>query len=308
MAATPMNTTQFRDTFEPVLIDDYMLINSQLEPEWDKFVKVTTGRKLGIENQVMQYGLGVAQLKQEGQNVPYAAGGQSYKSTFIKATYALAFALTEEAMEFNELQDLLSQYSEELPRAQLEAKEIVCASVINFGFTNTANYLGGDAQPLFSTAHPVQGGTYSNMLAVGADLSEAAAEQLLIQVRLAVDEDNRPMMLKPVALEVPPGLEYTAARILRSEYRTGTANNDVSAIVALGRLKATPTIITRMTNTRAFQISTDAKDGLQLKYGWKARVKMEGDFESGNMRVKSSENYAVTWTNPRTKYASAGGP
>ncbi len=303
--ATPMNTTQFRDTFEPVLIDKYELIASRLPTEWDKFVEVTKGRKLGIENQVMQFGLGVAQVKPQGAPIAYASGGQSYKSTFIKVTYGIAFALTEEAMEFNELQDLLDQYSKELPVAINEAQELVCAAVINNAFSNS--YLGGDSVPFASLLHPIQGGTYSNKLSAGADLSEAAVEQLQIQIRTAVDENNRPMSLHPVNLECAPANEFTACRILRSDYTPGSANNAVNATKVLGRLSSTPVVITRMTNTRQFQISTDADIGLQWKYGWKPRTKFEGDFESGNMRAKSTFNGACTWTNPRTKFFSQGG-
>lgn len=300
----PMTTQQFKDAYEPVLIADYALGESRLKPQWSKFTKVVPSRKLAIENKVQMYGLGIAQLKPEGNSITYEGGGESYKSTFIKQTFAIGFAVTEEAMEFDEHMDIMAEYGPELPVAQNEAQEIVCANVLNNAFNNTAQP-GPDGVAFVASNHPIQSGTYSNILATPADLSEASLEQLRIQVMNAVDMNGRPIDLQVDRLLIGNDNVFVADRILKSMLRSGTGNNDMNALRDGGYIPEVQ-LVRRLTNQKAYFLQTNQKNGIELMYGWRAKVKYEGDFDTGNMRGKSTLNYAVSWTNPRALYASQG--
>lgn len=272
--------------------------------EWDKVFDTEDSRK-AFEEDVLETGFGAAQVKAEGSNVAYDKGLQGWTARYVHETIALAFAITEEAIEDNLYQRLGPKYSRALARAMQHTKEIKGASILNNGFD--ANYAGGDGVALLSGSHPLlHGGTASNILATPADLSEQAIEDLLIMIRKSTDDRGVPVALKAMKLITAPEGEYDAIRLTRSTMRVGTADNDISAIVSKGVFNQDPVTITRLTDADAWFIKTDAPEG--MKHMRRVRIKrgIQGDFETGNMRYKSRERYVFGWTDWRAIFGSAG--
>lgn len=303
--ATPMNSAQFKDIVEPLLNKVFDGLYKQTEDEWTPIFKVEQGIQRRFQEDVVLAGFGVAQEKPEGTPFVYDNGGQAYTVPYVHKTYGLAFALTEELMEDGDHISIGRTYSEQLARSMKESKEIVHANILNRAFSNS--FAGGDGVSLLNTAHPLfQGGTFSNKLSVAAQLSEASVEQLLIQIRNAVDERNKKISLKGRRLIVPPSLMFTAERILRSTLRSGTGNNDINAMKNMGMLPDGIHVMSRLTSATAYYIQTDALRGLMHYTRSAVRRGMEGDFETSSMRYKSRERYAAGWTDPRGLYGSEG--
>ncbi|MCB1792546.1 MAG: hypothetical protein KDJ24_19720 [Gammaproteobacteria bacterium] len=272
--------------------------------EWDKVFDTEDSRK-AFEEDVLETGFGAAQIKAEGSNIAYDRGMQGWTARYEHETIALAFAITEEAIEDNLYQRMGPKYAKALARALQHTKEIKGASILNHAFDT--NYAGGDGKPLIAADHPLLGGGVgSNILGTPADIDEASIEQLLIQIRKCVDDRNVPIALRAMKLVVAPEDEYDSIRLTRSTMRVGTANNDISAIVAKGVFNEDPITITRLTDPDAWFIKTDAPDG--LKHMRRVRVKrgVQGDFESGNMRYKARERYSFGWTDWRSIFGSQG--
>ena len=272
--------------------------------EWDKVFDIEDSRK-AFEEDILEAGFGAAQVKSEGSNIAYDKGMQGWTARYVHETIALAFAITEEAIEDNLYQRLGPKYSRALARAMQHTKEIKGAAILNNGFSGS--YAGGDGVALFSAAHPLlSGGTASNILSTPADLSEQAIEDLLIMIRKATDDRGVPIALRAMKLIVPPELEYDSIRLTRSTMRVGTADNDISAIVSKGVFNQDPVTITRLSDADAWFIKTDSPEG--MKHMRRVRIKrgVQGDFETGNMRYKSRERYSFGWTDWRSIYGSAG--
>lgn len=300
-----MTTAEFRDTVSPVLNTCFKGIYNKHAPEWKTLFKSETALKRKFEEEYVMYGLGTAKIKGEGAGVSYDKGGISYRVRFEPLVYAIAFSITEELVEDGEHLNMGKLYAEHAARGILEAEEIVHADIFNRA--QDANYLGGDGVPLLSTAHPLAtGGTFSNRLTNAVQLSEASLEDLLIKVRTAVDERGKFISLKPQRLIVSPHNEYEATRILQSMNRSGTANNDVNAIRALGKLPANPFLLTRLTKTEGYYIQTDAPRGLIHKDRRPLKSAIEGEFETGNLRQKWHHRYVANWVDPRCLYGSEG--
>ena len=259
-----------------------------------------------FEEEVMLSGFGQAPVKGEGSAITYDTAGESFTARYTHETIALAFAITEEAVEDNLYDKLSARYTRALARSMSNTKQVKASSVLNNAFDNT-NYKGGDGVSLINSAHPtVGGGNWSNTLATAADLNETSLEQALIDISLFIDERGLKIALRGMKLIAPPTLQFTAERILKSEQRTGTADNDINAIKSGGYLPDGFAINHFLTDPDAWFIKTDAPNGLKHFVRSPLKTALEGDFETGNVRYKARERYSFGWSDPRAIYGSPG--
>jgi hypothetical protein len=301
---TAMNRNTFAKDLEEGLNAHFGMAYTARPDEWSMIFD-TEGSDKAFEEDVLETGFGAAQVKPEGTAVGFDTGMQGWTSRYVHETIALAFAITEEAVEDNLYQRLGPKYSKALARAMKHTKEIKGAAILNNAFS--ASYPGGDGVSLLSTVHPLlNGGTFSNKLATPADLSEQAIEDLLVQIRKATDDRGIPISLMAEKLVLPPELEYDGIRLTRTTQRPGTADNDVNAMLSKGVFSADPAIITRLTDPDAWFILTDCPDGLKHMRRVAMKRGMQGDFDTGNMRYKARERYSFGWTDPRGCYGSEG--
>lgn len=299
-----MNRNTFRRDLEDGLNAHFGMGYHDHPEEWRQVFDVESSSK-AFEEDVREFGFGAAQVKAEGKAFAMDEGGQGWMARYVHETIALGFAITEEAVEDNLYQKLGPKYAKALARAMKHTKEIKGAAILNNAFSTA--HPGGDGKPLLAADHPLLGGgTYSNILDTPADLAEAAIEDLLIKIRRAVDDRGVPIALMPTAMIIPPELEYESTRILRTARRPGTELNDINAIVSKGIFSSDPRIVTRLTDTSAWFIKTDAPEGLKHYTRVALKRGMEGDFDTGNMRYKARERYSFGWTDPLSLYGSAG--
>lgn len=267
----------------------------------------TENSERAFEEEVLFPGFGEAFIKPEGAPVQYAETAEGWVSRYTHETIALAFALTEEAMEDNLYESLSARLSKALARAMAHTKQIKAANVYNNGFTDTAAYHGGDGEPLISNAHPLQaGGTASNRPVTYADLSETSLETALIDIAGFVDDKNVPIAASGRTLHIPRQLVYVAQRIMGSPYRPGTADNDINAMKSMGKLPGGFHVNHRFTDPDAWFIRTDVSDGMKHFVRKAIATSMEGDFETGNVRYKARERYSFGWSDWRGLYGSQG--
>lgn len=300
----PMTRSDFPKDLEPGLNTHFGMEYRQRAEEWRAVYEVNGSQK-HAEEDVLMTGFAGAAIVEEGDSVGYASASQGWSARYQHDKVALAFAITEEAVDDNLYFSLGPKYARALARALRHTKEILHAGHLNNAFSSS--YLIGDGKAFMSTAHPVTaGGTQSNTLATPADLSEEAVEDLLIQIRKAKDDMGVPMALMAKRSIIPPELEYEACRIFQSSLRPGTADNDVNAVRTKGIFTSDPHVMTYLTDPDAWFIQTDCPDG--LKHFRRKAVKrgMEGDFETGNMRYKAWERYSSGVTDWRCLYGSEG--
>jgi hypothetical protein len=223
---------------------------------------------------------------------------------YIYKVYGLAFALTKVLVEDGDHIRLGQVYARHLAQSLVETKELLSANVLNTAFTNTTNT--GDGVPLISTSHPIVNGVFSNQLATAANLSQTSLEQMLIQVRQAVDNNGKKIRLVPRPLIVAPGNIFQAEVLLKSVLRTGNANNDINPVKSIGLLDEGAAVLSRLTSPTAFWVQTDAPEGFKLLMRRRLEKTMEGDFETDSMRYKATERYDVGFTDPRCAYGTPG--
>lgn len=299
-----MNRSQISKLLEPGLNSVWGLEYRSHPEEFKKVFKMETSKKAFEEDQLV-FGFGGAVVKAEGSSYTYDEGGEAWTSRYNHETVALAFSLTEEAQEDNLYMQMGAKYARALARSMQHTKEIKGAAVLNNGFSGS--YVGGDGVALFSASHPLAGGgTFSNLLGTPADISEAAIEDLLIQIRKTKDDRGIPVALKPTDVIIPPELEYVASRLLNSTQRPGTNDNDINAINHKGIFGRDPIVVTRLTDADAWFIKTDATDGLKLIQRIPVGTKMDVDNDTGNIRYRARERYSFGWTDPRGIFGSAG--
>lgn len=298
-----MNRTTFPKGLEEGLNSWFGLEYRQHPEEWRNCFMVEGSDKAFEEDAIMS-GFGAAQVKPEGGAVAYDSGQEGWSARYSHETIALAFAITEEAIEDHQYFKLGPKYAKALARAMQHTKEIKGAAIFNNAFNSA--YAGGDGKELIATDHPLLGGgTQSNELSTPADFGETSIEQLLIQIRKCVDERGVPIALRPTGLILPPETEWDAIRLLKSDQRVGTANNDINAVNSKGVFNE-PAIVTRLTDSDAWFIKTDANDGLKHFNRVSIQKGKEGDFETGNVRFKSRERYSFGWSDFRAVFGSAG--
>ena len=303
--ATPMRSTDFRAVVEPILNEVFDGVYQQRDDEWKGFTTQITGIPRNYHEEVMLFGMNTAPEMPDGTPVSYDQGGTLFITRFIYKIYGLAYALTKVLMEDGDHIRIGSTFSKHLAQSMIETKETLCANLLNFAFT--PGYVGGDGVTLINSAHPIsQGRTFSNQLSTAAAMSQTSVEQMLIQVRSAVDNNGKRIRLKAEQLIVPPALEFQAEVILKSVLRSGTADNDLNPIKSTGMLPNGAHVVTRLSSSKAWWIQTNAENGLMLVMRRPLERSSEGDFETDSMRYKASERYATGWHDPRNVYGTIG--
>ena len=302
--ATPMRSTDFRAVVEPILNEVFDGVYQQRDDEWKGFVTQITGIPRNYHEEVMLFGMNTAPEMPDGTPVSYDQGGTLYITRFIYKIYGLAYALTKVLMEDGDHIRIGSTFSKHLAQSMIETKETLCANLLNFAFT--PGYVGGDGVTLINTAHPIsQGRSYSNKLSTDAAMSQTSVEQLLIQIRSAVDNNGKRIRLKAEQLVVPPALEFQAEVILKSVLRSG-ADNDLNPIKSTGMLPNGAHVVTRLSSSKAWFVQTNAENGLMLVMRRPLERSTEGDFETDSMRYKATERYATGWHDARNLYGTSG--
>ena len=256
-----------------------------------------------FEEEVMLSGFANAPIKAEGTSVSFDNAQETYTSRYTHETLALAFAITEEAIEDNLYDRLASRYTKALARSMANTKQVKAANVLNNAF-GTAN--GGDGKELCATDHPIVAGTEQNELSTAADLNETSLEQSLIDIAAMTDERGLKIAAQGTKLIVPSALQFTAERLMKSAGRTGTADNDINAVVSKGMVPQGYVVNHYLTDTDAFFIKTDVPNGLKHFVRSPMKTAMEGDFTTGNVRYKARERYSFGFSDWRGIFGSPG--
>jgi hypothetical protein len=269
----------------------------------DKQIFVTETSDRAFEEEVMLSGFAGAPVKQEGAGVVFDQAGETFTARYTHETIALAFAITEEAIEDNLYDRLAARYTRALARSMSNTKQVKAANVLNQAqFTNV---LGGDGVPLISASHPLAtGGTFSNVLSTASDLNETSLEQSLIDIAAFVDERGLRIALNGVKMIIPKELQFTAERLMRSPQRVGTADNDINAIVSMGMIPQGYSVNNFLTDTDAFFILTDVPNGFKHFVRSPIKTAIEGDFDTGNVRFKARERYSFGFSDPRCVFGN----
>ena len=304
MCAVPMRSTDFRSIVEPILNEEFDGIYDQRADEWKQIFNERRGIPRNYHEEPVLYGFGAAPELPDGMPVTYQAGGVLFNARYVYKVYGLAFALTKVLVEDGDHISIGQTYAKHLAQSLIETKETLCANIMNRSFSSS--YTGGDGVSLVNSAHPIASGTFSNVLTSAAALSQTSLEQMLIQIRNAVDNNGKRIRLNPDKLVVSPSNVFQAEVLLKSVLRAGTGNNDINPIKSMGMLGGGQANLSRLTSTTAWWVQTDAKVGLQLMMRRSLEKSMEGDFETDSMRYKATERYIPGWTDPRTIYGTAG--
>ena len=257
-----------------------------------------------FEEEVMLSGFANAAVKSEGSAVTFDSAQEAFTSRYTHETVALAFALTEEAIEDNLYDTIATRYTKALARSMANTKQIKGANVLNNGFSSS--FPGGDGKELFATDHPSQSGDQKNELSTSADLSETSIEQALIDIAAFTDERGLKIAARGVKMIIPSELQFTAERIMKSPARVGTADNDLNAIASKGLVPQGYVVNNFLTDTDAFFIKTDVPNGLKMFERAAIKTAMEGDFDTGNVRYKARERYSFGFSDWRGVFGSPG--
>ena len=261
-----------------------------------------------FEEEVMLSGFASAPVKQEGAGVVFDQAGETFTARYSHETVALAFSITEEAIEDNLYDRLAARYTRALARSMSNTKQAKAASVLN-NAQQAAGFNGGDGVSLINNAHPLAtGGTFSNVLATAADLNETSLEQSLIDIAGFVDERGLKIALSGRKMIIPKELQFTAERLMKSPQRVGTADNDINAIVNMGMIPEGYRVNNFLTDTDAFFILTDTPNGFKHFIRSPIKTAMEGDFDTGNVRFKARERYSFGWSDPRAVFGNGNLP
>jgi hypothetical protein len=275
--------------------------------EEHKEIYETETSERSFEEETKLSGFSAAPVKNEGSAIAYDNAQEAWTARYNHETIALGFSLTEEAIEDNLYDSLSARYTKALARAMAYTKQVKAANVLNNGFTNSAQYYGGDNVPLFSSAHPlVSGGTNSNIPSTPADLNETSLENAVIQIAAWTDERGLLIAAKPRKLVVPPALQFVATRLLETELRVGTNDNDVNALKNNGSIPEGYTINHFLTDNNAWFLTTDVPNGMKHFVRSPMATSMDGDFDTGNVRYKARERYSFGWSDPLGMYGSQG--
>ena len=258
-----------------------------------------------FEEEVMLSGFANAAVKAEGSAVTFDTANEAFTSRYTHETVALAFAITEEAIEDNLYDRIATRYTKALARSMAQTKQIKAANVLNNGFNSS--FPGGDGKELFADDHPTQSaGTLTNELSTSADLSETSLEQAMIDIAAFKDERGFKIAARGLKLIIPSELQFTAERILRSPARVGTADNDLNALSSKGMLPQGYVVNNYLTDTDAFFIKTDVPNGMKMFNRANLKTAMEGDFDTGNVRYKARERYSFGFSDWRGMFGSPG--
>ena len=270
-----------------------------------KEIYATETSERSFEEETKLSGFSAAPVKNEGSAIAYDNAQEAWTARYNHETIALGFSLTEEAIEDNLYDSLSGRYTKALARGMAYTKQVKGAAVLNNGFT--AGYVGGDGQPLFSASHPlVSGGVNSNIPSTPADLNETSLEAAVIQIAAWTDERGLLIAAKPKKLIVPPPLQFVATRLLETELRVGTTDNDINALKNNGSIPEGYTVNHFLTDTNAWFLTTDVPNGLKHFVRTPLQNSMDGDFDTGNVRYKARERYSFGVSDPLGIYGSQG--
>ena len=259
-----------------------------------------------FEEEVMLSGFGAAPTKSEGSSINFDDANEAYTARYNHETIALAFSITEEAVEDNLYDRLSSRYTRALARSMAHTKQVKAASILNNGFSAGA-FAGGDGKALLATDHPLtNGGTFANEPSTGADLNETSLEDALIKIAGFVDERGLKVALRGMKLLIPRQLQFVAERLMASNLRTATSDNDTNALRSMGMLPDGYAVNDFLTDTDAFFLMTDAPRGFLHFERTPLSTQMEADFDTGNMRFKARERYSFGFSDPRCVFGSPG--
>jgi hypothetical protein len=268
-------------------------------------IYTTESSDRAFEEEVMLSGFAQAQVKPEGSGVVYDNAQETFTARYTNETIALAFAITEEAIEDNLYDRLASRYTKALARSMAQTKQVKSVNPLNNGMPG-GTFNSGDGVTLFNTAHPTIAGTVSNTLATAADLNETSLEQALIDIAAMTDERGLKIAAKGMKMIIPSALQFTAERLMSSAGRVGTADNDINAIKSMGMIPQGYSVNNYVTDTDAFYIITDVPNGMKHFQRTPLSTKMEGDFDTGNVRYKARERYVFGVSDYRGIFASSG--
>ena len=275
--------------------------------EEHKEIYETETSERSFEEETKLSGFSAAPVKNEGSAIAYDNAQEAWTARYNHQTIALGFSLTEEAVEDNLYDTLSARYTKALARAMAYTKQVKAASVLNNGFNTSGSYNGGDGVSLFNTAHPlVSGGTNSNTQSTATDLNETALENAVIQIAAWTDERGLLIAAQPRKLVVAPGNQFVATRLLETELRVSTADNDINAIKNNGSIPEGYTINHFLTDSDAYFLTTDVPNGMKHFVRTPLSTSMDGDFDTGNVRYKARERYSFGWSDPLGMWGSPG--
>ena len=285
-------------------------LNALFGLEYDRYDKEHTAiyeeesSDRAFEEEVMLAGFGTAPVKGEGSAISFDDAQETYTARYTHDTIALAFSITEEAIEDNLYDRLASRYTRALARSMSQTKQVRAAAILNNAFSTS--YPIGDGAALCSSAHPSLTGNQRNLLSTAADLNETSLEQMLIDVAGLTDERGLKVAVRGMKLIIPKELQFISERVLNSTLRAGTADNDINAMKSMGMLPEGATVNHFLTDTDAYFIKTDAPNGFKLFQRTPIRTAMEGDFDTGNMRFKARERYSFGVSDWRGVFGTPG--
>ena len=297
-----INRSQLAKELEPGLNALFGMEYARYEAEHTEIYDAESSDR-AFEEETLIVGFGNAEVKSEGSGVRFDNANEGYTSRYTHETVALAFALTEEAVEDNLYDRLGARYTKALARSMANTKQIKAASVLNNAFSTT----GGDSKSLIATDHPLGGGgSLANRATTMADLNETSLEDALINISTFTDDRGLNIALRGMKLIVPPQLQFVADRLLQTPGRVGTSDNDVNALKNMGMLPDGYVVNHYLTDTDAFFLKTDCPDGFKYFERSPMQTALEGDFDTGNMRYKARERYSFGYSNFRAVYCSQG--
>ena len=302
--AIPMRSTDFRSIVEPILNEEFDGLYDQRKDEWKGPFREVNGIPRSYHEEPYLYGFTMAPEMPDGDPVTYDGGGQLYIARAQYRVWGLAFALTKVLVEDGDHISIGQIYARHLAQSLIETKETLTANILNRAFSGS--YPGGDGVSLSNANHTLVTGTFSNILATPAALSQTSLEQILIQVRQAVDARGKKINLQPRAITCAPANVFQAEVLLKTPLRSGSANNDINPVLSQNLLSDGQHNMSRLTSNTAWWVNTNVTDGLKLVKRRGLERSMEGDFETDSMRYKATERYIPFWNDPRTVYGTAG--
>ena len=298
-----ISRAQLVKELEPGLNALFGLEYKQYGEQWAEIFDTETSDR-AFEEEVMLSGFGQAKVKPEGSGVEFDKAQETFTARYTHETISLGFAITEEAIEDNLYDRLAQRYTKALARSMAQTKQIKAVSPLNNGFNG--NFKSGDGSNLFATNHATINGTFSNKLATDADLNETSLEQAMIDIAGLTDERGLKIAARATKMIIPSQLQFTAERLMKSQQRVGTADNDINALVSMGMVPGGYSINHFLTDPDAFFLITDVPNGMKHLERAPLTTKMEGDFDTGNVRYKARERYVFGVSDPRGIFGTSG--
>jgi hypothetical protein len=299
-----MRSTDFKSIVEPILNEEFDGVYEQRADEWQGPFVERTGIPRSYHEEPVLFGFPASPEIPDGQPVTYQSGGVLFIKRYTYKVWGLAFALTKVLVEDGDHIQIGQTYARHLAQSQIETKETLAANIFNRAFNSS--FPGGDGVSLINTAHPITAGSFSNQLTSAAALSQTSVEQMLIQIRNAVDNNAKRIRLVPEAIVAAPNNVFQVEVVIKSVLRSGTGNNDINPLRSMGLLAKGQYNMSRLSSTTAWWAKTNAPEGGKIMMRRKLQKSMEGDFETDSMRYKITERFIPGWTDPRWVFGTPG--